>query len=283
MFHGTNATRLPASTHSRRCTQFPPRPLGHARSAKVQTPPAYTKHVCRVEHISAWCTCLYRACAVRGSAEHTCRSARSRSSSPGMMCCDALQHSRWHVMLMPPNAAFLCPWPGRHKQAWADLHGVKLGQKPIQHCHRLLRKTSGCAHMQDPKQCLVQSIRSPLAARGAFLPHAQALLRHREDALTQPSQHALLRSWVQPQHLAQPLHTCSGAPPARPASQGRMQAQVCCAGPTAACCATLRALSSPENASMRALTACWAAAHAKCSMLPASLAALSARAAAAAS
>ena len=37
---------------------LPLRPLGHARSAIVQLPPACTQYACQLEHSSAWLTCL---------------------------------------------------------------------------------------------------------------------------------------------------------------------------------------------------------------------------------
>lgn len=65
---------------------------------------------------------------MRGSAEYTCRRARSLSSLLGMMCCDALQASSCVVMLIPPNAAAMCPWPGWSQRACYGLHNVQFGR-----------------------------------------------------------------------------------------------------------------------------------------------------------
>ena len=51
------------------------------------------------------------------------------------------------------------------------------------------------------RRIVLCSVRRPAAAHVTFLPHAQALLRHRQDAVAAQRQQALLNAWAKPRDL----------------------------------------------------------------------------------
>ena len=61
-----------------------------------------------------------------------------------------------------------------------------------------------------PRITVLCSARTPAAAHVTFCPQAQALLRHRQDAVAEQGQPALLDTWAEPRNLA-PSLTHSGS------------------------------------------------------------------------
>ena len=136
---------------------------------------------------------------MRGSATHTCRKARSLSSSL-MLWCNAKLQRICVVILMLLKAPATCPWPGRSKHACCCLRCVMTGQNQCRKATHVLR--AGSRRMRAAFARPQITVLCTTAARVTFCPHAQALLRRRQDAIAEKRQPALLKSGAEPRNLA---------------------------------------------------------------------------------
>ena len=178
------------------------------------------------------------------------------------LCSEAPQHSSRVVACMAPYAASLWPWPGWIKHSHHCSHCVRHGQTHA----AASRHTTPESRWYCVQRRAVQHVRRPPATRVTISPQPQARLRHRQDALAEQRQQALLSSLAEAQDLA--VSSGQHSVPDRRnwlTSQGSLRAQPPCATPTAV---SESPTPPPEYAPMMCWMVTRAAVHAHFSRLP---------------